>query len=82
MLYAAAIPYPGKMIVENGKTTFEGILSKRSDNVAFLDAFTKAEDDLLDWSEDIREVEFFFNNRLADGSASIPLTQEYQNGIL
>lgn len=63
MFYTASIPYPGKAVVDNGKATIDNILTKRSDNVAFLDAFTKAEDDLLDWSEDIREVEFFFNNQ-------------------
>ena len=40
-----------------------GVLAHRNDNVAFLEAFTKAEDDLLDWSEDRREVEFFFKNQ-------------------
>lgn len=62
-LYSAEISYPGRAVVESGKATFDAILARRSDNIAFLEAFTKAEDALLDWSEDVREVEFFFKNQ-------------------
>lgn len=61
--YASPIEYPGKAIVEQGRSTLASILSKRGDNVSFLEAFTQAEDKLLDWTEDIDEVTFFFRNQ-------------------
>lgn len=57
------LPYPGKDVVERGAALIGGILDRRGDNVAMLEAFTRAEDDLLDWKEDIAEVEFFFKNQ-------------------
>lgn len=63
LFYTDAISYPGKAIVEAGKAALDGVLLKRGDNVAFLEAFTKSEDALLDWSEDVREVDFFFKNQ-------------------
>lgn len=63
--YASPIAYPGKAVVEQGKAVLETILSRRGDNVAFLEEFTKAEDELLDWTEDIHEVTFFFQNQKA-----------------
>ena len=62
-LYSDAAAYPGRSVVDAGKAALDEILSRRSDNVAFLEAFTRAEDALLDWSEDVREVEFFFKNQ-------------------
>lgn len=61
--YQVAMPYPGKDVVERGAALIGGILDRRGDNVAMLEAFTRAEDDLLDWKEDIAEVEFFFKNQ-------------------
>ena len=57
------LPYPGKDVVERGAALIGGILDRRGDNVTMLEAFTRAEDDLLDWKEDIAEVEFFFKNQ-------------------
>lgn len=56
--------------MEDGKASLEGVLMKRGDNIAFLEAFTRAEDDLLDWAEDVREVEFFFQSqkKIFDGA--------------
>ena len=62
-LYSGSAAYPGRPVVDAGKAALDEVLSRRSDNVAFLEAFTKAEDALLDWSEDVREVEFFFKNQ-------------------
>ena len=61
--YTGKAPYPGKSVAEGGRDTLEGILAQRSDNIAFLEAFTNAEDALLDWSEDMPEVAFFFENQ-------------------
>ena len=60
---AMPLPYPGKDVVERGAALIGGILDRRGNNVAMLEAFTRAEDDLLDWKEDIAEVDFFFKNQ-------------------
>lgn len=61
--YGGIISYPGKDVVEKGKRQFDLLLTKQTDNVAFLEAFTQSEDALLDWSEDIRAIEFFFKSQ-------------------
>ena len=61
--YSPAVAYPGREVAESGKRVLDEILARRGDNIAFLETFTKAEDELLDWSEDVREVEFFFQNQ-------------------
>lgn len=61
--YTGTVQYPGKRVADDGKRTMDHILLYVSDHTAFLNAFTKAEDDLLDWSEDFREVTFFFANQ-------------------
>ena len=61
--YAGTVQYPGKRVADDGKRTMDQILLYVSDHTAFLNAFTEAEDDLLDWSEDFREVSFFFANQ-------------------
>lgn len=61
--YAAKAQYPGQRVVDEGKRVMEHVLFYVSDHIAFLKAFTEAEDDLLDWSEDFGEVAFFFANQ-------------------
>lgn len=61
--YGGAVAYPGQEIVRQGETLLAGILDRRGDHVTFLEAFTRAEDELLDWVEDFGEVEFFFKNQ-------------------
>lgn len=61
--YTGTVQYPGKRVADDGKRTMDHILLYVSDHTAFLNAFTEAEDDLLDWSEDFREVTFFFANQ-------------------
>ena len=61
--YGGSIAFPGRGVIDKGKQAFDAVLSKKGDNVAFLEAFTRLDDELLDWSEDFREVEFFFKNQ-------------------
>lgn len=61
--YTGPIQYPGKRIVDEGRHMMENIMMYVSDHVAFLQEFNKSGDDLLDWSEDFREVSFFFANQ-------------------
>ncbi len=62
-MYSDAAAYPGKTVVDAGKRALDETLSRRNDNVAFLESFVNAEDALMDWSEDVREVDFFFKNQ-------------------
>ena len=64
--------------MEKGQVVLNGVLARRNDNVAFLESFTKAEDDLLDWSEDRREVEFFFKNQRHIFDAAWKLCEKLQ----
>lgn len=61
--YQTTVQYPGKKVVDDGKRIMEHILLYTGDHTSFLKAFLDAEDDLLDWSEDFREVSFFFANQ-------------------
>ena len=61
--YAGTVQYPGKRVADDGKRAIDKILLYVSDHTAFLNSFAEAEDELLDWSEDFREVSFFFVNQ-------------------
>ena len=61
--YGGSIVFPGRNVIDKGKQTFDAIFSKKGDNEAFLEAFTRLDDELLDWSDDFKEVEFFFKNQ-------------------
>ena len=69
-------PYPGKAVVEQGMTLIGGILDRRGDNVAMLEAFTRAEDELLDWKEDFAEVDFFFKNQAGVFRDAVRLSEQ------
>lgn len=72
-------PYPGKNVVERGAHVLTEILEAQRDPAALLDVFVKNEDDLLDFAEDLQEVQKFFSNqkRLFDEAASLlDLTKE------
>ena len=74
--YQGATPYPGKAVVEQGMTLIGGILDRRGDNVAMLEAFTRAEDELLDWKEDVAEVDFFFKNQAGVFRDAVRLSEQ------
>ncbi len=61
--YNAPIPYPGQKTAAQGKKLLEGVLDRRGDHTAFLEAFRQQGDTLLDWSEDLQAVSFFFKNQ-------------------
>lgn len=77
-MYAGERAYPGRQVVERGAQVFGDILTRKGDNTAFLEAFTKAEDDLLDWSEDFQEVSFFFANQKKIYDAAWQLCERVQ----
>ena len=55
--------YPGQAVVEQGALLAGDILKSQADEVALLKAFTDAEDELLDWAEDVEAVRGFFPNQ-------------------
>ncbi len=55
--------YPERALVEQGMMLASDVLKSRADEVALLKAFTDAEDDLLDWSEDSEAIRGFFPNQ-------------------
>ena len=61
--YVGNIQYPGRAVVDKGLNLLHDILSKKDDQVAFLETFVGKKDELLDWIEDFQEVEFFFDNQ-------------------
>ena len=66
-------PYPGKDVVERGVHVLTEILEAQRDPEALLDVFVKNEDDLLDFAEDMQEVQRFFDNqkRLFDDAVKV-----------
>lgn len=77
-MYTGERAYPGRRVAERGAQVFGDILTRKGDNTAFLEAFTKAEDDLLDWSEDFQEVSFFFANQKKIFDAAWQLCERVQ----
>ncbi len=52
--------YPEKQTVSNALELMNSVLSQRKDSVALLKGMVQRQDDLLDLSEDIEDVEMFF----------------------
>ena len=55
--------YPDKAIVEDGVKLCDNLLSQKKDNIAMLNKMMALEDDFLDLSEDMADVEAFFKNQ-------------------
>lgn len=56
-------PYPGFSVVEKGASAIGAVLAQRSQPEALLKAVEEAEDDLLDYAEDIEVVDEFFDRQ-------------------
>lgn len=70
--------YPGREVVARGIEATKGVLEHASDSRALLRAFSQAQDDLLDFSEDFEKVESFFPNqqRLYDEALALSSMME------
>ena len=55
--------YPQKDVVENARNIMIDILSQKNDNVAFFKRLLAKQNDLLDVSEDMEEIETFFRSQ-------------------
>ena len=52
--------YPGKNVVENGAVLCDKLLAQKNDSIALLKKAVEMQDDFLDFSEDISDVDTFF----------------------
>lgn len=55
--------YPQKEVLQNARDLMVGILSQKNDNVALLKRLLAKQNDLLDSTEDMEEVETFFKSQ-------------------
>ena len=55
--------YPQKEVVQSARNLMEDILSQKGDNVALLKRFIAKQDDILNMTEDMEEVETFFKSQ-------------------
>ena len=58
--FYAKAEYPEKQLVSDALELMNSVLSQRKDNVALLKGMVQHQDDLLDLSEDMEEIEMFF----------------------
>lgn len=55
--------YPQKEVVQNARDLMAGVLSQKNDNVALLKRLLTKQDDLLDATDDMEEIETFFKSQ-------------------
>lgn len=55
--------YPQKEVVQSARNLMADILSQKSDNVALLKRFIAKQDDILNMTEDMEEIETFFKSQ-------------------
>lgn len=71
--------YPQKEVVIAARDVISDILTQKSDNVALLTRLIARQDDLLDSSEDMDEVETFFKSQRTIFDAARKLQRDLQN---
>jgi len=71
--------YPGKDVVVEACDLMRDILSQKNNNVALLKRLLTRQDDLLDITEDMEEVETFFKSQRTIFDAARKLLNELQN---
>ncbi|MGI1658237.1 MAG: BREX system P-loop protein BrxC [Desulfitobacterium sp.] len=71
--------YPQKEVVTTARDLISDILSQKRDNVALLTRLIARQDDLLDSSEDMEEVETFFKSQRTIFDAARQLELDLQN---
>jgi hypothetical protein len=71
--------YPQKEAVTTAHDLMSGILSQKRDNVALLTRLIQKQEDLLDSTEDMEEVETFFKSQRAIFDAARKLQRDLQN---
>lgn len=60
---AGDYPYPGQRVVEDGLHVMAEVFESKAEPEAFLRAFVRAKNDLLDFAEDMERIDGFFPNQ-------------------
>ncbi len=71
--------YPQKEVVMSARDLMRDILSQKNDNVALLKRLLAKQDDLLDSTEDMEEIEAFFKSQRTIFDAARKLQSDLQN---
>lgn len=71
--------YPQKEVVMSARDLMSDILSQKNDNVALLKCLLAKQDDLLDSTEDMEEIETFFKSQRGIFDAARKLQTDLQN---
>lgn len=71
--------YPQKEVVSKARDLMADILSQKNDNVALLKRLLARQDDLLDSTEDMEEIETFFKSQRAIFDAARALQKSLQD---
>ena len=72
-------PYPDRELVDKSMKLMKQLLAQQQDNIAFLTAVLKTEDDLLDNKEDMQNVEAFFKNQVQVFKAALSLMDKLRD---
>lgn len=71
--------YPQKEVVTNARDLMADILSQKNDNVALIKRLLAKQDDLLDCTEDMEEIEAFFKSQRGIFDAARDLQRNLQD---
>jgi hypothetical protein len=71
--------YPQKEVVQNAYDLIKGILSQKNDNVALIKRLLAKQDDLLNATEDMEEIETFFKSQRDIFDSARALQKSLQN---
>ncbi len=75
----ASITHPGASEISKLSELIEDVLFAQNDNVALIDVICKNGDELLDYKEDMQEVENFFKNQITLFDNAILLKRKVEN---
>ena len=71
--------YPGKSLLEKGKTLMEELINKAGDGIAFVEKVIELEGDLCDNAEDVDPVIEFIKNQKATFDKGVDAIQRYKD---
>lgn len=71
--------YPQKEVVNAARDLFNDVLSQKRDNVALLTRLTAKQDEILNCSEDMEDIETFFRSQREIFDAARKLQREIEN---
>lgn len=76
--YYAQGRYPEQNTVTRARDLMEDVLARSKDNVALLEYINKKQDDILDMSEDMEEIEGFFASQVQTYENAMTQSEKYR----